>query len=266
MRYNSNTFELAFCYTIKAKIYMKFELENDRNLEERIRQSSNPDQALSYQRFYKTGPGQYAEGIIFLGIPRPQLRAILKDYQGADDTIVLDLITNPYHEVCLLGVLIIIDRYERAKSEAERKKHLNFYLKHRYALNNWDLVDISVPKIWGDYLLKNTVARKKLFIYASSKNIWERRMSIVATLTLIKAGQFKEIFKLLSFLKHDSEDLIQKALGWMLREVGKKDEAALKDFLDQEAVSLARTTLRYAIERFSKIDRQHYLKLSDCSH
>lgn len=240
---------------------MSIKLKNNRALERKLKQIANPEKVLALSRFFKTGPGDYAAGDLFLGITVPQIRALVKEYQLASDDLIIELLNNPYHEIRLLGILMIVNRYEGAKADSERKKHLNFYLKHRYAINNWDLVDLSVYKVWGDYLLRHQADRPLLFKYAKSQNLWERRLAVVATMTLVKAGQFEEIFRLARFLRNDQEDLIQKALGWILREVGKRDEKVLKQFLDQEATSLARTTLRYAIERLDPVERQYYLKL-----
>lgn len=238
---------------------MKIELKNNKQLALEINKLIDSNKAKILSRFFKTAPGQYGAGDRFLGITVPLIRGLEGAYPDMSDSIVVELLSSSYHEVRLLGVLSIVSRYQRAKNDNLKKKALSFYLKHRYALNNWDLVDLSVYKVWGDYLLYHPNDRKILFQYAKSKNLWERRMAIVATLALIKSFQFKEILELVRILKEDREDLIQKALGWMLREVGKKDEAVLKNFLDQEATSLARTTLRYAIERLKESERQYYL-------
>lgn len=238
----------------------KIDLQQDHVLASKITSLVKPEKAKNMHRFFKTAPGEYGAGDLFLGITVPLTRALAEEYQAASDDLIIELLKSPYHETRLLGVLIIVNRYQQSKNEVERKRHLNFYLKHRYALNNWDLVDLSVYKVWGDYLLRHEEERAKLYTYAKSKNLWERRMAIVACMSLVKAGQFAEIFQLVKLLKNDEEDLIQKALGWILREVGKKDEKTLKEYLDQEASSLARTTLRYSIERFTEPERQKYLK------
>lgn len=240
---------------------MSLKLKYNQSLGVKLEQFANPEKAMIISRFFKTAPGDYGAGDSFLGITVPLIRALVKEYRLASNASVIELLDSPYHEVRLLGILIIVDRYEHSSDDKERLKHLNFYLKHRYAINNWDLVDLSVYKVWGDYLLRYKTARTELFKYAQSKNLWDRRLAVVATMSLIKAGQFKEILELVRILKNDQEDLIQKALGWMLREVGKQDELVLKQFLDREATSLARTTLRYAIERLVETERQYYLKL-----
>lgn len=239
---------------------MKVQIESDLALSREINKLINPDKAKILARFFKTGKGEYGEGDLFLGINVPEIRVLAKSWPEAGDVLVMELLRSKYHEVRLLGAIILGARYNRAKSEKEKKAVLDFYLKHRYALNSWDLVDLSVYKIWGDYLLSNKGQRKELFKYARSANLWERRMAIVATVALIKENQFAEIFKLTLMLTNDREDLIHKALGWMLREVGKKDRKSLETFLKKYGSKLARTTLRYAIERFSQEERRYYLQ------
>lgn len=240
---------------------MTFKLKNSPSLEKELKKAACNSQSHILARFFKTGPGQYGEGDLFLGIKVPVIREILKDFKEVNDDLVSELLNSPYHEPRLLGALMIVDRYQRAKTEKEKKMALSFYLQSRKALNNWDLVDLSVYKIWGDYLLRHPEERAKLFKFARSKNLWERRMAIVATLALIKANQFEEILSLVKIMKNDREDLIHKALGWMLRELGKKDEKLLKKFLREEIINLPRTTLRYAIERFEESERKRYLQL-----
>jgi 3-methyladenine DNA glycosylase AlkD len=240
---------------------MKADIRLDLALDKEINRLINQDKAKILARFFKTAKGEYGEGDLFLGINVPEIRALAKRWQEADDDLVKELLDNQYHEVRLLGAIILVIRYQRTKDKKLKRKVLAFYLKHRYALNNWDLVDLSVYKIWGDYLLNNKAQRKELYKFARSKNLWERRMAVVATMILIKNNQFAEIFKLTLMLIDDREDLIHKALGWMLRELGKKDRESLENFLDKYGSKLARTTLRYAIERFPEKKRKYYLQL-----
>lgn len=235
--------------------------KHDRRLGPRLQTAVNAEKAIILGRFFKTGPGQYGAGDQFLGLNVPTVRALARDYQGAGDELLLELLANPYHEVRLLGVLIMVSRYERATSDQERARALRFYLQHRYALNNWDLVDLSVYKVWGDYLRRQPAKRGDLLRLARSPKLWERRMAVVATLALIKAGEFKEILQLSVLLLNDKEDLMHKAVGWMLREVGKKDLKVLRTFLDEYATRLPRTALRYAIERLPDTARLQYLRL-----
>ncbi|MGE5426070.1 MAG: DNA alkylation repair protein [Bacillota bacterium] len=210
-------------------------------------------------RFFKTGPGQYGEGDQFLGLAVPYVRELAKRFENADPPVITRLLESKYHEARLLGLLLIVRRYERAETEQEKRETVRFYLANRKGINNWDLVDLSVYKVWGDYLLHNPKEREKLYRYAASKNLWERRMAVVATMALIKEGQYAEIFRLAEMLLLEKEDLMHKAVGWMLRETGKKDAQALRSFLDRFAGRLPRTALRYAIERFPQDERLRYL-------
>jgi len=219
----------------------------------------NQAQHLAY--FFKTGPGQYGEGDKFLGIKAPVTRSLVKKYGAAEFSEIERLLADEYHEIRLLGLLILVNRYEKAKTDADKAMIVRFYHANRQGINNWDLVDLSVYKIWGDYLLHHPEKRKELYRYAKSKRLWERRMAVVATMALIKAGEFTEILKLAVLLQNDKEDLMHKAVGWMLREVGKKDIKTLRVFLDEKAKHLPRTALRYAIERLPEKERQHYLKI-----
>jgi 3-methyladenine DNA glycosylase AlkD len=239
----------------------KISFKNDRQLGLLFSRAANPAKAEILSRFFKTGPGQYGEGDKFLGLSVPFTRSLVASYTDASDALVEELLVHPYHEVRLLGVLLMVHRYERAKTDKEKAAALKFYLNHRSALNNWDLVDVSVYKVWGDYLLKHPQERSQLYRFAVSSNLWERRMAVVATMALIKVGEFKEILKLSQMLLKDKHDLMHKAVGWMLREVGKKDEAVLIKFLNQFGPHLPRTSLRYAIERLPAAWRQDYLKI-----
>ena len=239
----------------------KISFKNDRQLGSLFSRGANPAKAEILSRFFKTGLGQYGEGDKFLGLTVPFTRSLVASYTDASDALVEELLVHPYHEVRLFGVLLMVRRYERAKTDKEKAVALKFYLNHRFALNNWDLVDLSVYKVWGDYLLHHPQERSQLYRFAASSNLWERRMAVVATMALIKAGEFKEILKLSEMLLKDKNDLMHKAVGWMLREVGKKDEGVLIKFLNQFAHRLPRTSLRYAIERLPEAWRQDYLKI-----
>lgn len=240
---------------------IKLSFKNSDKLATELIKAANLNKADILGRFFKTGPGQYGEGDIFLGITVPVTRALAKRYYDAKDVLVEELLFNPYHEVRLLGVLIIVHRYEQARTDKDKDKVVKYYLQQRQALNNWDLVDLSVYKIWGDYLSRHPEKRKLLYRYGQSKQLWERRMAVVATMALIKKGEFKEILDLSLLLLKDKEDLMHKAVGWMLREVGKKDVKVLCTFLDEQAPLLPRTALRYAIERLPEKKRQEYLQI-----
>lgn len=220
-----------------------------------LRQYACAKQAKTTQGFFKTGPGEYGEGDIFIGVRVPQARSVAQQYAHAPLQSILTLLKSPIHEERLVAVLILVERYQRDPQSTYR-----FYWKHAKKINNWDLVDLSADKIVGAYLLDRD--KKPLYQYVRSPNLWERRIAIVATYAFIRAGKFSHTFKLAKALCQDNEDLMHKATGWMLREVGKRDEAALLDFLDRHTLQLPRTTLRYALERLSRQQRQHYMTLT----
>lgn len=219
---------------------------------------ANPAKARLLSGFFKTGKGEYGEGDFFLGITVPQTRAVAKKHKGITLSETGALLKSRFHEVRLLSLLILVEKF-RTGTEAEREKIHSFYLKHARFINNWDLVDLSAPKIIGNYLLgrKN---RKILYSLASSPNLWERRISIISTLAFIRNGDFADALSISEMLLKDKHDLIHKALGWMLREVWKRDSAAAESFLKKHAGKLPRTTLRYAIEKMGEKRRKSYLE------
>ena len=220
---------------------------------------ADPARATILGRFFKTGPGQYGEGDLFLGIMVPTAHKLVSKYYLKPDLADIDkLIGSPYHEVRLVALLMLVKKYEKTKSDTEKSKIYEYYLKNREHINNWDLVDLSTPKIVGDYLLSHP--REFLYQLAGSDDLWERRISIMATFAFIRAGEFEDTLKLSRMLLHDPHDLIHKAVGWMLREMGKKDKMALLNFLDEYASVMPRTMLRYAIEKLSDKERKYYLK------
>lgn len=235
-------------------------VKSNKKLNSIFQAAYNQEKSVLLGRFFKTGPGQYGEGDKFIGMSVPTLRYLSREYKDVGNELLEELLSSPYHEIRLLGALIMTGRYQRAKTEKDSLRALNFYLSHRYALNNWDLVDVTVYKVWGDYLLSHPEKRQELYRFARSKNLWERRLAVVATMALIKAGEFKEILDLSVLLLNDKEDLMHKAVGWMLREVGKKDKQVLVNFLQEYGSRLPRTALRYAIERFPERERKRYLR------
>ncbi len=209
-------------------------------------------------RFFQTGPGQYGEGDIFLGVTVPQVRALVRKYAKTMSlTHIEALLENPVHEIRLAGLLALVMRYERADL-ARQSEIVSFYLTHLAGVNNWDLVDSSASKILGAYLAqeKNPSLLEK---FAGSADLWTQRVAIVATYAFIQRGVFEPTIKIASLLLLHNHDLIHKAVGWMLREVGKRDETVLRGFLDEHAAVMPRTMLRYALEKFPEADRQHYL-------
>lgn len=216
----------------------------------------SPDKARILQGFFKTGPGEYGEGDRFLGVVVPELRRLVPGFQDASRETVSRLLADPVHEKRLLGLLILVRQFERG-DEAERSAIAGFYLSHTAGINNWDLVDLSAPNIVGAHLM--TRNRRALRRLARSKSLWERRISIVATHAFIRAGDFGDTFKIADMLMRDREDLIHKACGWMLREVGKRDRRALELYLGPRIAGMPRTMLRYAIERFPEPLRRQYM-------
>ncbi len=207
--------------------------------------------------FFKTGKGEYSEHDQFIGVCAPHTRAIAKKHFNDITLVQLDkLIIHPIHEVRHCGLIILVNKYQ----SGDKDKMFNYYLTNIHAANNWDLVDTTIPHTIGDYLLNHQDKLNILFDFAKSSNLWERRISIVATFAFIKNNQFKPTLDIGKILLNDSHDLIHKATGWMLREVYKKDNGACKTFLQQNYAQLPRTTLRYAIERMQENERLHYLK------
>ncbi len=226
-------------------------------LEKALQKSADPTRALASSKFFRTGPGQYGEGDKFLGVRVPQQRLIAKQFYkviSLDDT--LKLLKSKWHEYRLTAIIILVTQYQKA--DASGKKIIaNAYHKNRRYVNNWDLVDSSAPYILGDYLLDH--ARGVLYRLAKSSSVWDRRIAIITTLNFIRNGEFVDTLKLSELLLDDKHDLMHKAVGWCLREVGKKDRKTLLKFLDQHAKTMPRTALRYAIEHLPPEQRQHYM-------
>ena len=217
-------------------------------------------QAKTNAWFFKTEKGQYGEGDKFLGLRMPEQRKIAKQFSAASFPTITKLLKSKWHEERMIGLLILLYQFEKADN-ATKKKIFDFYIKNRAAVNNWDLVDATTPHIIGRYLVdKPRAERQFLYDYAQSGNLWERRIAILATFPFIKIEKFTDTLAIAEILLNDNEDLIHKAVGWMLREVGKKDEQVLCAFLDKNIRKLPRTSLRYAIERFPEPKRKAYLK------
>lgn len=218
---------------------------------------ADPVRATHSLRFFKTGQGEYGEGDQFLGLTVPQVRSIVKKYWhqlALPETI--ELLRHPLHEARLTAVLILVARYQHGE---DQKVIYQSYLANAQRVNNWDLVDSSAHKIVGNYLLARP--RDILYQLAKSKNLWERRISIISTFAFIAKNDLTDAIKLSTLLLHDPHDLIHKAVGWVLREVGKKDLSTLTKFLEDHAPRMPRTMLRYSIEKLDPPTRQHYLAL-----
>lgn len=206
--------------------------------------------------FFKTGPGQYGQGDIFLGIKVPVQRAVARRYENLSLADAQELLNNKIHEYRLIALMILLFQYKKADS-AGKKKIVRFYLRNTKNINNWDLVDLSCHYILGDYL--SDKPRGILYKLADSKNLWEKRISIISTFAFIKNKEFGDTLKICEILLNDQHDLIHKATGWMLREAGKREEAVLTRFLDKHYKTMPRTMLRYAIEKLNNKKRKFYL-------
>ncbi|MDD5040654.1 MAG: DNA alkylation repair protein [Patescibacteria group bacterium] len=211
------------------------------------------------QRFFKTGPGEYGEGDVFLGITVPVSRQIALKYKTLPFADIAKLISSKYHEARLVALLILVHNFKKGDG-AVQEKIFSFYLAHTRYINNWDLVDLSAHEIVGGFLLYKP--RGILLKLARSSNLWERRIAMMATFEFIKHGQAKDTLTIAKLLLHDKHDLIHKVVGWMLREVGKRVSLdAERQFLGTYALRMPRTMLRYAIERFPEPERRKYLLL-----
>ena len=217
---------------------------------------ADPEKAKILSRFFKTGKGQYGEGDVFLGIVVPKQRTVAKKYSRLPLRDIGRLLTSKIHEHRFVALLILVDTYKNADKE-DRGKIAGFYLKQKRNINNWDLVDLSAPNILGEYLLDND--RTVLYRLAGSKNLWERRIAIMSTFAFIRKNDFKDTLRIAGLLLRDSHDLIHKAVGWMLREVGKRDLKAEEDFLRSNYMAMPRTMLRYAVERFDEEKRKMFM-------
>ena len=211
-------------------------------------------------RFYKTGPGEYAEGDLFLGGTVPQTRSVAKNYKDLSFEELDKLFKSPFHEARLCAAIILNLQFKAAKSSDVRKKIFDFYLKQVRSerINNWDIVDVSAPWM-GVYLLEVDDPMPLLRKFSKSKSLWQRRVSIILTFALIRAGDLEPTLTISKALLKDKEDLIHKAVGWMLRELGKKDVMLLRGFLKQHSHEMPRTMLRYAIERLPESERKRWL-------
>ena len=221
-----------------------------------IKGFGNKNHAATMQRFFKTGKGEYGEGDIFVGIKVPVQRQIAKQFRDLSFDDIGKLIKSKIHEERLISLFILVDQYQKTDEERKNKIY-SFYLKNRKYVNNWDLVDLSAPKIIGKHLLNRN--KSILIKYAKSLNLWEKRIAMLATYTFIKNGNYEITLKISDILLKDTHDLIHKAVGWMLREIGKGDIKILEGYLKDRYKMMPRTMLRYAIEKFPESKRKKYL-------
>ena len=228
----------------------------------RMLSNADPSQVAGLSRFFKTGPGQYGEGDKFLGIKVPVTRGVVKScWKQVGFPELEECITSEYHEVRLAALLALVQIFTKARKGGEgitRQECVDFYLSHTGFINNWDLVDLSCYPLLGAWLLDKD--RSLLYGFArNGRTIWEQRIGIVSTMTFIRNGELEDTFAISDILLHHPHDLIHKAVGWLLREAGKRDKAALVGFLSSRAASMPRTMLRYAIEKFPDEERRRYL-------
>jgi 3-methyladenine DNA glycosylase AlkD len=228
------------------------------SLKQALLQLTNPERVILANRYFKTGKGEYGEGDIFIGLSNPQVQSLVKEHWKLTDMVdVQELINDSIHELRFAGLLVLVTKFPKS-SLFEQQEIVDFYVKNVQQINNWDLVDCSCYKILGKFLMNKN--RQILYELANSGHLWSERIAVVSCLEFIKNGQFSDIFNLSEkFLTH-KHDLMHKACGWMLREVGKRDELALEEFLDEHLRKMPRTMLRYAIERMEEGKRLGYLR------
>jgi 3-methyladenine DNA glycosylase AlkD len=225
-------------------------------IKKEMAQLSDPHRAKNLSWFFKTGKGQYGEGDTFLGIPVPEQRKIAKRYVDLSLEDLHELLNSKVHEHRFTALVILISKYRKAE-ESGKKEIFDFYLRNTENINNWDLVDLSAPRIVGDYLINRE--RSILYKLAKSDSLWERRISILSTFTFINNNDFEGALNISELLLHDEHDLIHKAVGWALREIGKRDQNVEERFLAKHCLHMPRTMLRYAIEKFDEEKRKRYL-------
>lgn len=229
------------------------------NLKRDLRKYQDKKKAVIFARFFKTGPGEYAEGDQFLGLKVPQVRAVVEKYSDLALTDLKKLLVSKIHEERAAAIVILVKQFKKGDLKV-KKRIYQFYLANLAGVNNWDLVDISADRVVGAYLDSSGESRGILYKLAKSKILWERRVAIMATFHFIKKNEFEETLRIAKILLKDKEDLIHKAVGWMLRETGKRDLAVEEKFLKRHYQQMPRTMLRYAIEKFEENKRQAYLK------
>jgi len=230
-------------------------------IEKEIQKHADKEKAKILQGFFKTGPCQYGEGDVFLGLTSMQNQEIAKQFKELPPEKIQDLLNSKIHEHRMIALRILLIQFKKASPEI-KKEIFEFYLKNTKNINNWDLVDISAPTIVGNYLLDKN--RDILYELAHSLDLWEKRIAIVSTFTFIRQDDFEDTLQISEILLQDKHDLIHKAVGWMLREVGKRNEEILEEFLKKHYKKIPRTTIRYAIERFEEEKRKKYLRGEIC--
>ncbi len=247
---------------------------SSKTVKEALYQKRDEGKIKILSSFFKSEPGQYGEGDIFWGIPVPENRKIAKQYSTLSFENIKALINDSVHEVRLCGFLILVDKFGKSKKQPDKRDEIvNFYLSLAHKANNWDLVDLSCPKILGEWIVYNRKLKEKesspneslfgkdiLESLSQESNLWLKRISIVSTWIMIRNGYLDDTYSIAIILLSDSHDLIRKAVGWMLREAGKKDKSRLKIFLEENFSNISRTTLRYAIEKFDDNEKRYFMK------
>lgn len=216
----------------------------------------NQQIAAHSQRFFRTAPGEYGEGDLFLGVRVPVLRTLASQHRTTDLSQICRCLQSPYHEMRLFSLIWLANHFQRGDTKVQAEVYKQYVENRRY-INNWDLVDTSAAKIIGAYLTERS--RKPLYQWAKSPSLWDRRIAIISTYHFIRAGDYDDTLRLSQLLLNDKEDLIHKAVGWMLREIGKRDLATEERFLKSAYQQMPRTMLRYAIEKFTEPRRKQYL-------
>ena len=228
-------------------------------IKQEIKSLANPEKAKIYLRFFKTGKGHYGEGDQFLGLTMPQQRIIATKYINTPLKELQELISSPIHEYRMTALIILAYKYKKA-DEDTKKEIYDFYIKNYNCINNWDLVDVTAPNIIGEYLLDRKSRRRILYEFATSDHLWKKRIAIISTFTFIKNEDFQDTINISEILLEDKHDLIHKAVGWMLREMGKRNEKVLLKFLNKHHKVMPRTMLRYSLEKLSEEKRKYYMK------
>jgi 3-methyladenine DNA glycosylase AlkD len=226
-------------------------------LRKNINELGSPEISKAMRQFFKTGEGDYGEGDVFTGLKVPTQRKLAREFKDLILTDLKVLLNSPVHEERLIALFILVERYGKGNGQ-EKAEIFSFYMKNKKGINNWDLVDLSAPKIVGKHLLNTD--RSQLYKYASSKNLWERRIAVLSTYEFIRNDDFETTLEIAEILLKDEHDLIHKAVGWMLREIGKRDLQTEEKFLMKHYKKMPRTMLRYAIEKFPESKRKKYLQ------
>lgn len=228
-------------------------------IQSQLKSLSNPEKKAYFPTFFKTGKGQYGEGDLFIGIIVPDIRKVAKANKDITPEEIELLLNNSFHECRMCALMILVEQFKKGKKENERKSIFDFYLSHTSRINNWDLVDLSAKDIVGEYLADKQ-NRTVLYELAESSLLWDQRIAVIATFAFIKRHDFTDIIKLSEKLLYHKHDLMHKAIGWMLRETGKKDKSVLIGFLDKHHQSMPRTMLRYSIEKLSAEEKSYYMR------